>query len=334
MGIIPFCVHGKDNTHLERRPFEILTSRLAHLSIHSFLHSLLDSTSVKSLTFWNWNFVYSRQWPRGAFLLGSEEKSRQHISTNWHRRNPAYLHNDQPIHTCVHPNGPSGGRCPIRIQNDLESTRSHRRRSHLHVDWDNLRRPSIRDSRSEQPTCRQRRLVYALSLALLHRLHSRLICLRRLGRRVREGRCAGLVGAGGDQGRLRHRDLLLLQPFLRQGLYPDALPPTGGQLTHVPLLGRHRDPRHHRRPIRVHRCRGGTQCIPMSTYWDPTVEGTCININDFFYSTNIFTIITDIMIIGLPIATLWKLNCPRAQKYGIMLAFLLGGISTIASCIR
>ncbi|KAI7464015.1 hypothetical protein KC351_g15670 [Hortaea werneckii] len=78
----------------------------------------------------------------------------------------------------------------------------------------------------------------------------------------------------------------------------------------------------------------GVQCLPMSTYWDPTVGGTCININDFFYSTNIFTIITDIMIIGLPIATLWKLNCPRAQKYGIMLAFLLGGISTIASCIR
>ncbi|KAI6962023.1 hypothetical protein KC332_g16279 [Hortaea werneckii] len=78
----------------------------------------------------------------------------------------------------------------------------------------------------------------------------------------------------------------------------------------------------------------GTQCMPMATYWDPTVEGTCININDFFYSTNIFTIITDVMIIGLPIATLWKLNCPRAQKYGIMLAFLLGGISTVASCIR
>ncbi|KAI7544235.1 hypothetical protein KC331_g6934 [Hortaea werneckii] len=78
----------------------------------------------------------------------------------------------------------------------------------------------------------------------------------------------------------------------------------------------------------------GTQCIPMATYWDPTIEGTCININDFFYSTNIFTIITDIMIIGLPIATLWKLNCPRAQKYGIMLAFLLGGVSTIASCVR
>ncbi|RMY12251.1 hypothetical protein D0868_02686 [Hortaea werneckii] len=64
----------------------------------------------------------------------------------------------------------------------------------------------------------------------------------------------------------------------------------------------------------------GTQCIPMATYWNPEIEGTCININDFFY--------------WLPIATLWKLNCPRAQKYGIMLAFLLGGVSTIASCVR
>merc|ERR1712029_236746 len=192
--IIPFCVHEKDNTHLERGPFEILTSRLAHLSIHPFLHSLLDSTSVKSLTFWNWNFVYSRQWPRGAYSLGSEEKSRQHISTNWHRRNPESLHNDQPIPTCVHPNGPSRGRCAIRLQNDIESTRSHRYRGHLHIDWDNLRCPSIRDSRSAQPTHWQRRLVYALSLAFLHRLHDSLIYFRRLGGRVREGRCAGLVG--------------------------------------------------------------------------------------------------------------------------------------------
>lgn len=87
-----------------------------------------------------------------------------------------------------------------------QSSDWHSTSSMTDIEASNLRRPSIRDSRSAQPTCRQRRLVYALSLALLYRLHSRLICLRRLGRRVREGRCAGLVGAGGDQGEFRHQD--------------------------------------------------------------------------------------------------------------------------------
>lgn len=85
----------------------------------------------------------------------------------------------------------------------------------------------------------------------------------------------------------------------------------------------------------------GVQCIPMEKYWNPSVEGHCISILAFFYcksthlhpqaesergidltfpstATNIFTIITDVIIIALPVHTLWKLNTPKRQKFGML----------------
>ncbi|KAF2087061.1 hypothetical protein K490DRAFT_1925, partial [Saccharata proteae CBS 121410] len=76
------------------------------------------------------------------------------------------------------------------------------------------------------------------------------------------------------------------------------------------------------------------QCVPMEKYWNPTVPGFCISITAFFYSTNIFTIITDVVILALPISTLWQVQRPRKQRLAIVGAFLVGGVSTVASCIR
>ncbi|KAF2764664.1 hypothetical protein EJ03DRAFT_242044, partial [Teratosphaeria nubilosa] len=78
----------------------------------------------------------------------------------------------------------------------------------------------------------------------------------------------------------------------------------------------------------------GVQCIPMARYWNPSVSGTCVNITGFFYSTNIFTIITDCIMLALPVPTLWRLQRPKAQRIGILAAFLMGGLSTISSIIR
>ncbi|KAH9818212.1 integral membrane protein [Teratosphaeria destructans] len=78
----------------------------------------------------------------------------------------------------------------------------------------------------------------------------------------------------------------------------------------------------------------GVQCIPMARYWDHNAPGTCVNITAFFYSTNIFTIITDCIMLALPVPTLWRLQRPRTQRIGILAAFLMGGLSTISSIIR
>lgn len=91
------------------------------------------------------------------------------------------------------------------------------------------------------------------------------------------------------------------------------------------------------------------QCVPLAGYWDPAVPATCINVTAFFYSesshrlqsaaneclaTNAFTIVTDIIMLVLPVALIHRVNRPKSQKMGVYGAFLAGGLTTLMSCIR
>ncbi|KAF2158541.1 hypothetical protein M409DRAFT_61553 [Zasmidium cellare ATCC 36951] len=76
------------------------------------------------------------------------------------------------------------------------------------------------------------------------------------------------------------------------------------------------------------------QCRPIEKYWRPEVVGHCIDITAFLYSTGIFTIVTDLIMLAQPARTIWNIQRPRAQKLGLACAFLAGGLSTIASCVR
>ncbi|KAK5119020.1 hypothetical protein LTR62_000231 [Meristemomyces frigidus] len=78
----------------------------------------------------------------------------------------------------------------------------------------------------------------------------------------------------------------------------------------------------------------GVQCRPTTHYWDQHSSGRCVDLTAFFYATNVFTIITDIVIIGLPIGMLTNLQLPRGQKVGLLATFLISAIATLASCIR
>lgn len=79
----------------------------------------------------------------------------------------------------------------------------------------------------------------------------------------------------------------------------------------------------------------GVQCVPMSRFWNPeTTEGYCINITAFFYSTNVFTILTDLIILALPMRTFWRMQMASSRKAGVIAIFAVGGVSTIASCVR
>jgi hypothetical protein len=96
----------------------------------------------------------------------------------------------------------------------------------------------------------------------------------------------------------------------------------------------------------------GVQCIPVQKYWIPTTPGHCISITAFFYckllcqqpqtkylpltlpATNVFTIVTDLIILALPLSTVWHIQRPRPEKIGILAVFLAGGLSTISSIVR
>ena len=44
--------------------------------------------------------------------------------------------------------------------------------------------------------------------------------------------------------------------------------------------------------------------------------------------------ITDLIMLGLPLPIVWKLNTSRSRKIELTVVFLMGGIGIIAACIR
>lgn len=67
------------------------------------------------------------------------------------------------------------------------------------------------------------------------------------------------------------------------------------------------------------------QCTPITFNWDPTIKGGhCIDQRLLFVSTSAFNILTDIIVLGLPLYILADLKIRRRTKIGLIFIFLLG----------
>ncbi|KAJ4392942.1 hypothetical protein N0V93_002146 [Gnomoniopsis smithogilvyi] len=82
----------------------------------------------------------------------------------------------------------------------------------------------------------------------------------------------------------------------------------------------------------------GVQCNPIEYYWtqyslDP-VRGTCIDLPAFYISTASITVVTDLLVLALPIWMFLGLNMRMKLKAMVMSLFLLGGGATVASILR
>lgn len=72
------------------------------------------------------------------------------------------------------------------------------------------------------------------------------------------------------------------------------------------------------------------QCQPYSYFWDqyinPSAQGKCIDTYHFYLGNAISSVITDFLILGVPIPMVWRLQMPIAQKLAVCGTFLLGGL--------
>ena len=66
------------------------------------------------------------------------------------------------------------------------------------------------------------------------------------------------------------------------------------------------------------------QCIPMQRIWLPLYPGSCINQRALQLASAIFNLLSDLVILCLPVASVWKLNTHRRGKVGIMVIFATG----------
>jgi hypothetical protein len=66
-------------------------------------------------------------------------------------------------------------------------------------------------------------------------------------------------------------------------------------------------------------------CTPVKRTWDITIiEGSCIDRTPVYMATAVLNMITDIILLVLPIPMVVSLQMPRAQKVGLICAFGIG----------
>jgi len=76
------------------------------------------------------------------------------------------------------------------------------------------------------------------------------------------------------------------------------------------------------------------QCTPFEYQWNKRIEGKCIDQPVFYKTSSAPNILTDVLMLLLPLKTLLTLKASNPRKLGVVLIFCSGGVGVIASCIR
>ena len=66
------------------------------------------------------------------------------------------------------------------------------------------------------------------------------------------------------------------------------------------------------------------QCLPRERIWNSSVPGTCVNLAALLDSSGVFNIVSDLVILLVPVKGLWGLKMDRKRKIGIYAVFTVG----------
>lgn len=65
-------------------------------------------------------------------------------------------------------------------------------------------------------------------------------------------------------------------------------------------------------------------CVPVQKLWYPDLPGRCINQVGTWIANAASTILTDLIILLMPLPQLWSLHLGKREKIGLTMAFSLG----------
>ncbi|KAB8072614.1 hypothetical protein BDV29DRAFT_202233 [Aspergillus leporis] len=82
-------------------------------------------------------------------------------------------------------------------------------------------------------------------------------------------------------------------------------------------------------------CVVGTMlCLPVNKFWDSSVEGSCLDAATFYYGMQIPNIITDTVLLVMPMKFVWALPISKAQRLLLSGVFIVGGLTLIFDIVR
>ena len=79
---------------------------------------------------------------------------------------------------------------------------------------------------------------------------------------------------------------------------------------------------------------GFAQCTPIEKSWDKTVDGKCVNLYVLFTTNGAVAMVSDAVILVLPLPLIYSLTLPWAQKLALIPVFGLGLVICLASVLR
>ncbi|KNG88224.1 hypothetical protein ANOM_004573 [Aspergillus nomiae NRRL 13137] len=75
-------------------------------------------------------------------------------------------------------------------------------------------------------------------------------------------------------------------------------------------------------------------CRPFSANWDGSIPGNCGNKKVLYIWASFPNIVTDVILLLLPMPVLWSLNVSQRLKVGLTITFAVGSIGLVTSVIR
>jgi hypothetical protein len=76
-------------------------------------------------------------------------------------------------------------------------------------------------------------------------------------------------------------------------------------------------------------------CQPIAMAWDSTItDGKCIDLPGVYKATAIMGLLSDILLICIPIPMTLKLQMSWQQKAGLIGLFVIGGVTVLTSAMR
>ena len=73
------------------------------------------------------------------------------------------------------------------------------------------------------------------------------------------------------------------------------------------------------------------QCRPLKGAWDPTIKPDCIPLSNFLIFMGSMNVLTDFLLLCLPLPQLWRLQMRRGTKMQVIGIFSIGGLSVTQS---
>lgn len=68
------------------------------------------------------------------------------------------------------------------------------------------------------------------------------------------------------------------------------------------------------------------QCRPLNGLWDHSISSVCMASTGLFLGNSIPNIVTDVLILTLPLVEVTRLQMSWPKKNGVLVLFLLGGV--------